>query len=513
MTVSLPALRDGPRRGARAARAFRTARRRPEPARRRQGNPAATVLQPPHLPHRVRPSCDRIERRVREPMRFMEVDAMRPNRRLAALVATLALTFAACGTNSQGGGGNTNGGGAAGASGGTGAASQAPAVSFNNVSGNLTIWAMGNEGTKLNTLVDAFNKQYPNVKVSVTPVDWGQAVAKLQTAIGGKQTPDVSQMGTDMMGQFAQTGALEAIPANFDKGSFFESAWNTGIVDGTAYGVPWYVETRALYWRKDVAQKAGITAAPTTWNDLMAAAKAMKDKGGAKNGIALGTKNWQELMPFVWSNGGDIMDGSGNFTFDSPQFVEALTYYKSFFDQGLTPKNVPEGFDITPAFVSGTHPMFFSGPWHLGLIDDAGGKGFQDKWEGSPMPGKDKGPGTSFIGGANLVVFKDSPNKDAAWAFVQYLSRPEVQAKWYSTVTDLPAVKAAWDQGALQDDPRVDVFRTQLDTTKAQPAIPTWSEISTAINDDIEKVTTLNESPEDAAKALQQKATSIGTGG
>jgi len=80
-------------------------------------------------------------------------------------------------------------------------------------------------------------------------------------------------------------------------------------------------------------------------------------------------------------------------------------------------------------------------------------------------------------------------------------------------VTDLPAVKAAWDQGALQDDPRVDVFRTQLDTTKAQPAIPTWSEISTAINDEMEKVTTGNESPEDAAKALQQKATSIGTGG
>jgi multiple sugar transport system substrate-binding protein len=109
-------------------------------------------------------------------------------------------------------------------------------------------------------------------------------------------------------------------------------------------------------------------------------------------------------------------------------------------------------------------------------------------------------------------VFKDSPNKDAAWAFVQFLSRPDIQAKWYETVTDMPAVKAGWDQAALKDDPRVDVFRTQLETTKAQPAIPTWSEISTAINDEMEKVTTGDESPEDGAKALQQKATSIGTG-
>ncbi|HEY4377417.1 MAG TPA: extracellular solute-binding protein, partial [Acidimicrobiales bacterium] len=263
----------------------------------------------------------------------------------------VVLLVAACGTNS--GNGNNGGGSGAPVEG-----SQAPAVSVNPsaVTGNLTVWAMGNEGTKLGTLASDFMAKYPSVKVSVTPVDWGQAVTKLQTAIGGKQTPDVSQMGTDMMGQFAQTGGLEAIPANFDKSQFFESAWNTGVVDGTAYGVPWYVETRALYWRKDIAQKAGITAAPTNWDELMAAAKAMKDKGGAKNGIGLGTKNWQELMPFVWSNGGDIMDSSGNFTFDTPQFIEALTYYKSFFDQGLAPKNVPEGFDITPAFVSGTHP-------------------------------------------------------------------------------------------------------------------------------------------------------------
>lgn len=444
---------------------------------------------------------------------------------LLALLAVTALVAGACGTNKNGGAsggvaGETaaasgapasegpagSAGASSGASGGTGAS---PAA---NVSGNLTVWAMGNEGTKLKTLADDFMKEYPDVKVSVTPVDWGQAVTKLQTAIGGKQTPDVSQMGTDMMGQFAQTGALEPVPSTIDQSAYFESAWNTGVVDGTAYGVPWYVETRALYWRKDLAEKAGLTKAPTTWQELTDAAKALQAKGGAKYGIALGPKNWQELLPFVWSAGGDITDGNGNFTFDSQPFVDALTYYDSFFEQGLTPKNVPEGFDITPAFVAGTHPMFFSGPWHLSLIDEAGGADLKGKWEVAPMPGKDSGPGTSFIGGSNLVVFKDSPNKDAAWAFVQYLSRPEVQATWYQTVTDLPAVKAGWDQEALKADERVNVFRTQLDTTKAQPAIPTWSEISTAINDEMEKVTTGNEAPADGAKALQQKAQGIGTG-
>ena len=96
-------------------------------------------------------------------------------------------------------------------------------------------------------------QENPGVKVNVTPVDWGQAVAKLQTGIAGGQTPDVSQMGTDMMGQFAATGALEPVPANFDPATFFESAWNTSVVDGT-------VVRRAVV-RRDAGSS---TTAPTS---------------------------------------------------------------------------------------------------------------------------------------------------------------------------------------------------------------------------------------------------------
>jgi multiple sugar transport system substrate-binding protein len=428
-------------------------------------------------------------------------------RRLAALLAASAIAIAACGSNDGGSGGA----GASTAPGESAApASQAPEVSTGTVSGALTVWGMGNEGAKLDVLAKDFMAKYPDVKVSVTPVDWGQAVAKLQTAIGGKQTPDISQMGTDMMGQFATTGALEPVPANFDPSTYFESAWNTGVVDGTAYGVPWYVETRLLYYRTDIAEKAGITKPPTTWDELKAMAKAMQEKGGAQWGISLGTKNYQELAPFIWSNGGDIYNGT-EFTLDSPQAVDALTFYDSFFKEGLAPKSVPEGFDITPAFVKGTHPMFFSGPWHIGLIKDAGGADIEGKWAVAPIPKKDSS--TSFVGGSNMVVFKDSKNKDAAWAFLQYLSDPATQVKWYQEATDLPAVQAAWDDAALKDDKDVQMFGEQLSETKAPPAIPTWSEVADAINQTMEKVTTGGESPEQGAQEMQQQAESIGSGG
>ena len=426
--------------------------------------------------------------------------------RVLALATTVMLVAVACGTNDGGGGGGAASDAAPGASADAGASGEAPA----ELSGELTVWAMGNEGTLLGTMADKFMAENPGVTVSVTPVDWGQAVAKLQTAIGGGETPDVSQMGTDMMGQFVETGALETVPTTVDPSLFFESAWNTNVVDGTAYGVPWYVETRVLYERTDLAEAAGITAPPTTWDELKAAAQAIKDSG-AEWGIALGTKNSQEYLPFVWQNGGDVMNADGSaFALDSPEAVEALTFYDSFFEEGLTPTTVPEGFDVTPAFVSGTHPMFYSGPWHVGLITDAGGADIEGKWTLSPVPAKDSA--TSFVGGSNLVVFKDSENKDAAWAFIDFMSQPENQVAWYQEATVLPAVQSAWDDPALADDANVAVFGEQLQDTKAPPAISTWNEIASAINDNLELVTTGDMSPEEGAAAMQEQATSIGTG-
>jgi multiple sugar transport system substrate-binding protein len=444
---------------------------------------------------------------------------MRFASRAAALAGTLVLLFsvAACGTNdgqgSGGVGGETGVPGSAAPDTGSAAPAGSGGAAGGDVSGELTVWGMGNEGAMLSTLADAFMAEYPEVTVNVTPVAWDQAATKLQAAIGGGEVPDVSQMGTDMMGQFAETGALEPVPSTVDPAQYFESAWNTNVVDGTAYGVPWYVETRLLYYRTDLAEQAGVTAAPTNWQELKDAATKLKGQGGAEWGMALGTKNSQEYLPYVWSNGGDVMADDGTFTLDSPQAVEALTFYDSFFEEGLAPTSVPEGFDITPAFVTGTHPMFVDGPWQLGLIADAGGADFEGKWAIAPLPGKDSAPGTSFVGGSNFVVFKDAPNPDAAWAWIDFVSRPETQVLWYKTAAVLPAVQAAWDDPELSADENLAMFGEQLGSTAAPPAIPTWAEIATtAINENLEKVTVGDLSPEEGAAAMQEAATSIGTG-
>jgi multiple sugar transport system substrate-binding protein len=421
------------------------------------------------------------------------------NRRLWYLVAVLMLglvfAVAACGGDDDDEAAGTT---AAGTEGGT-----------EGVSGKITVWAMGAEGEKLNVLAKDFMAENPDVTVDVTPIAWDVAHDKLLTSVAGNKTPDISQMGTTWMGEFAKTGALEEVPDDIDQDSFFESAQSTGVVDDTAYGVPWYVETRVLYYRTDIAEKAGITEPPATWDDLKAMAKAMQEKGGAKYGISLSPNNWQELLPFVWQNGGDVLTGD-EFSFDTPQVKEAIEFYQSFFKEGLTAKSVPEGFDITPAFIQGTHPMFFSGPWHISLIKDAGGADFEGKWAIAPMPKKETG--TSFVGGSDLVVFKNSDNKDAAWKFVEYLSSPAVQQKWYETVSDLPSVESAWDSGELATDEKLSLFGEQLKDAKTPPVIPKWEQIAAdVVNTEMEKAMIGDATADEAAKAMQEKASAIGT--
>ncbi|MBX6355660.1 MAG: sugar ABC transporter substrate-binding protein [Micromonosporaceae bacterium] len=419
---------------------------------------------------------------------------MRRRLTVAALLVA-ALVFTGCGRDD-----NEDTGGQA-----------AQGISSGPATGTITVWAMGTEGEKLSVLAKDFEAANPGVKVNVTAVPWDSAHDKISTAIAAKTTPDVSMIGTTWMGEFAKTGALDQTPTDFDKSAFFPGAWDTTVVDGTSYGVPWYVETRLIYYRTDLAAKAGVQP-PTNQQQLKEFATALQQKGGAQWGINLqpgDTGSWQTFLPFVWQLGGDVTDASGNWTLDSPQMTQALEYYKSFFTAKLAPGALQPG-ELESMFVAGKIGAFVSGPWHIGILKEQGGAGFEQKFDVAHMPKEQAG--TSFVGGSDLAVFKESKNRDSAWKFVQYLTRPEVQVKWYQTVSDLPSVQSAWSDPALSGDKFLSKFGDQLKDAKSPPAIPTWEQVAAVIDDEVEKATIGNTPPAEAVKAMQKQATSIGTG-
>lgn len=411
---------------------------------------------------------------------------------------TLVFALAGCGREEDDAGG----------SGGSESASQPREVDTSAASGEIEVWAMGAEGEALGTLADAFMEEFPDVTVNVTPVPWDAAHDRIVNAIAGGEVPDVSMVGTTWMGEFATLGGLDPTPSNIDGTQFFEGAWDTTIVDGTSYAVPWYVETRVLYYRSDLAEQAGV-GEPSSWDDLKAMVAGMQE-AGAEYGISLqpgGTGAWQTWMPFFWQAGGEIMAEDGTFTLDGDACVQALTYYDSFFEEGLTPP-AAEDVPVEGRFANGEIASFISGPWMMTIVEDAGTD--PQAYDVALQP--TEAAGTSFVGGSNMAVMADSDNKEAGWAFIEYLSRPEVQATWYETVSALPAVQAAWEEEALTGDDKLSVFGEQLDDAKAPPSIATWEQIAAEIDAVIEQVTIGDMSPEEGCTAMQDAASSVGTG-
>jgi multiple sugar transport system substrate-binding protein len=394
-----------------------------------------------------------------------------------------------------------------------GGGSAASTIASGPATGTITVWAQADEGAALPAFAKEFEAANPGVKVKVTALPWDAAHNKYQTAIAGGSTPDVAQMGTTWMGDFADS--FVPTPTSIDTSGFFPGAVKSTQVGGTTFGVPWYVDTRVIYYRKDLAAKAGYATFPTTWVDFKAMAKAMQTKSGAKWGITLpvgGADSFQSMLFFPWSAGAQLTDqDQKKWTLDSPAWVEAMTYYQSFFKDGIATPNPDAGAGAAEsAFVNGSVPMWIAGPSGIGSITKAGGAGFADKF-GVAMVPKQKSA-TSFIGGSDLVVFKNSKNQDAAWKFIQFMSKPETQVKWQKAVGDLPAVQSAWLDPALASDPKLSVFGAQLKDTNSPPSVSTWTQVSSAADTALEQIVRAGVAPGEAMKGLQGKADSIGTG-
>jgi multiple sugar transport system substrate-binding protein len=418
--------------------------------------------------------------------------------RLGASAIAVGIVLAGCGRGSD----STSG-----------TKAKAEDVKSGKATGSITIWALGAEGDKLGEIAKGFETANPKATVKVTVIPFDAAHDKIASAIAANETPDISLAGTTWVSEFAGSGALDATPTDLiDKSAFFPGAWETTSLDGTSYGVPWYVETRLLYYRKDLAAKAGVTPkAGWNWDDLQAFTEAMQDKAGAKWGISLppgGQGSWQTFMPFAWQNGAELLTDD-KFSFATPQMEEALDYYRTYFTKKISPTEVAQGA-LESGFINGSIASFISGPWHMGILRDQGGAKFEGKWDVAPMPTEESA--TSFVGGGDLMVFKKSKNRDTAWKFVDYLTSEAAEQQLYELVGSLPAVKSAWETGKLATDPMLKVFGAQLDDAKSAPAIATWEQVASSLDDGIEQAIRGGKDSATALKAAESKANTVGTG-
>jgi multiple sugar transport system substrate-binding protein len=375
----------------------------------------------------------------------------------------------------------------------------------------VTVWAMGAEGERLHQLLPGFAERHPDIRVRVQRVPWIAAHEKLLTAYAGDVLPDVAQLGNTWIPEFVALDALQELQpwidasATVNEQDFFPGIWDTNVMDGRPYGIPWYVDTRVLFYRKDLLAEVGFTEPPRSWDELRTAAERLSDPGQGRYGIFLPTNEWVPAVVLaLQQNSALLREGDRYGAFGEPAFRAAFEYLAGFYRDGLSPAGTTEIQNLYQAFADGVFAMYITGPWQLGEFARRLPDRLQDQWTTAPLPGLEGGTGASVAGGASLVLFKGSRQKEAAWKFIEYMSEPEQQIAFYRATGNLPANQAAWAQSDLALDPHAAAFYEQLRHVRSTPMIPEWERIAMQIQHYAEAVARRRLSVEEALSRLDR---------
>jgi multiple sugar transport system substrate-binding protein len=349
----------------------------------------------------------------------------------------------------------------------------------------VSVWAMGREGEVLAALLPEFRKLHPDIEVRIQQVPWTAAHQKLLTAFAGEVTPDVCQLGNTWISEFVALGALEPLNASLARSTevaasdYFPGIWDTNIIDGTLYGVPWYIDTRLLFYRRDLLAQAGFTEPPKTWEEwsrMLAAIKALV--GLERYGVLLPPKELEPLLVLAIQQPEPLLREDGRYgNFRSAGFHRALAFYREIFQRRWAPPTVDTQISsVWNEFGRGYFSFYISGPWSIGEFSRRLPPEQQSSWMTASMPGPN-GPGASLAGGSSLVVFRRSRHKQDAWLLIEFLSAPQIQKRLYQLSGDLPPRRSTWRSSELAGNVYARAFREQLERVKPTPKVPEWERI------------------------------------
>ena len=387
----------------------------------------------------------------------------------------------------------------------------------------LRFWGFGREGEVVQELMPEFERRNPDIRVQVQQIPWTAAHEKLLTAFVGDATPDLAQLGNTWIPEFAALGALE--PLNpwvarsrvVDSAAYFGGIWDTNLIGDTIYGVPWYVDTRVIFYRKDILAQAGYRQMPESWDAWRAAMEAVQRRVGPdRYAIFLPTNEWAQPYVLGMQAGSTLLDDEGRYgVFSGAAFRRGFEFYVGLFRAGLAPTlgNVDIA-NVFQEFARGRFAMYITGPWNLGEFQRRLPAEMQDQWSTAPLPGPEGGAsGVSLASGASLSVFKASRHKEAAWRLIDYLSTSEQQERFHRLTGDLPARIDTWQRTGLSSEPKARAFWLQLHRVRPVPKVPEVELIATRVLESAELVirgrrpvaAALQELDEDVALILEKR--------
>jgi multiple sugar transport system substrate-binding protein len=359
--------------------------------------------------------------------------------RFAALAAAvgLAAAVAGCGGDDSGGGGGP-------------------------IKGQtITYWASQQGSTidqdkqVMGKAIDQFTKQ-TGVKVKLKVIPWSDLFNNITTAVTSGKGPDVLNIGNTWSATLQSTGAFlpfkgDALNTIGGKDKFLESSWSASGAPGkTPTSVPIYGLSYGLFYNPKLFREAGISGPPKTWSEFVADAKKLTQPDKGQYGVAMEgasiTENAHWAFILGRQNGGQLFDGTKP-TFDSEAVVKGVKDYVDLIgdDKVANPSNAQysSGTQTLAQFAKGKTGMVLWQNNAENTIQSNGMKPGEYKVADVPVVDGSDTPIMTHVAGINISVFENSEHKDAALAFVKFLTSKQQQVSLNSQFHSLPVTSEA----------------------------------------------------------------------
>jgi len=446
-------------------------------------------------------------------------------KKLAIVLIALTLVLSACtapaaGTPSGSGASQptatTAGSGAAG--GATAAATAGAAVPSTGEEVTITVWDYYGDATPIKPLIEPFQKANPNIKVDYQALDWDTTLEKLNVVLTGGDAPDVATVDMTWLPRFAALEAFSDLNSYMMTGQLngkpLNEVYSPGALDaitfnGKVVAALYDFDTYALYYRADLFEQKGLQV-PKTWDELKDVAAKLAEGDLYKYEFDADTFHGSQ---WIYENGGQLLsEDNKQVVFNSPEAVEAITFYHSLLKDGVAVHWTTDQGERIQGLKDGRIGMFSDGPYYMGIIKSAAPE-MAGKWKVALHPFK-KQPG-SYLGGTGLVIPGKAKNKDAAWKFIEYAMLPENQIGVFTYAGAAPATNAALSSDQVNaadpyfgDQKAFGVFLETMKTAHHFPYVRSWSDIDTAFTVAMEKIAleqmSVKEALDEAAKISEE---------
>lgn len=380
----------------------------------------------------------------------------------------------------------------------------------------VTMWGSwgGDQVGQLEAQLDAYNKSQNKIHVTYTVQD--SMEEKLLTAIVSDQAPDVVLWDRFNTGVYAPKGALAPIDDmvkkdNVDLSKFYQPAVDELTYGGKLYGIPLTVDTRILFYNKDMFTEAGVDPASITdWESLrQAAIKLTKRDGGKLVQAGFSLKDVGLFNNWIQQAGGKMIDDSATpakTAFNSQAGLDVLAYW----DQLLNKDKVYElGFEDAfggDGFKAGKVAITFNGPWTLQSYKDAG-----INFGVIGQPAGPDGAKSAMMGGFGLIIPNKAKNADAAWDFIKWwTTQPANEVAFAKISGNLPANKDAAADPYFMNDDVLKVFSDTMNYATIRSKAPGYSDVEgLALIPQLQKYVAGEISAQDALKNAQSQGDGI----